>query len=327
MIKQKINPKKFSIGLDLGGTKLASALVNHQGQIIEYKKTKLDLNHLKNSSAEKKQVITLLNQHCLDYKKQYSIETSSKFFAGIGLASTGPLNVLTGELIDPSHFKNWKRFNIINELKKSLNRYKWSPNIYFQNDAIASAYAEKWVGAAKNCKTFAVITVGTGIGTGVIINNAPCQTNGMGSEWGLMLADLKGLQKSNNDIQSYTTEGIASGTALLSRARLQGFNGNSVEELVALHRKTNQYQYLFDDMAWALASLCYNLSLGFHLEKIIFSGGLIKIKDLYWEQTKSTYKKMISSHHRSFAAPLLIAKVGNNAGILGGASLPYIQKN
>ena len=316
---------KYSIGIDLGGTKLATALVNSNGKILEHGKFPLDLASLVSPTAAKKKVLALIKAACLDYKLRYPTETSAKNFAGVGLASAGPLNVQDGELIDPSNFPGWKKFKIVQALEKQLAANSWKPRVFFQNDAIAAAFAEKWIGAASECKSFVVITVGTGIGTGVIFNGLPCQTGGMGSEWGHILIDVKGRSQAGASIVDHTVEGIASGTALLKRARALGFIGNSVEELVVAHRLSNKYQVLFDDMAWALASLCYSLSMGFHLDKILFSGGLIKIKNLYWAQTKKYYVALINEKNPAFLAPIEVAKAGNLAGVLGAASLPFLS--
>ena len=237
------------------------------------------------------------------------------------------MNVQAGELIHPSNFPGWKKFKIVNELQSALATSSWKPKIYFQNDAIAAAFAEKWIGAAHDCKSFVVITIGTGIGTGVIFNGLPCQTEGMGSEWGHLLVDVKGRQQSGASIVDHTVEGIASGTALIKRARALGFTGTSVEELVIANKLNDKYKFLFEDMAWALASLCYSLSMGFHLDKILFSGGLIKIKDLYWAQTRKHYAELINEKNPAFRAPLEVARAGNKAGVLGAASLPYLTGN
>lgn len=316
---------KYSIGIDLGGTKLATALVNSNGKLLEHGKFPLDLASSASPAAAKKKVLALIKAACLDYKLRYPTETSAKNFAGIGLASAGPLNVQDGELIDPSNFPGWKTFKIVKELKNQLAASSWKPRVFFQNDAIAAAFAEKWIGAASECKSFVVITVGTGIGTGVIFNGLPCQTGGMGSEWGHVLIDVRGRQQAGTSIVDHTVEGIASGTALLKRARAMGFVGNSVEELVVAHRQSKKYHMLFNDMAWALASLCYSLSMGFHLDKILFSGGLIKIKDLYWAQTRKYYTELINEKNPSFKAPIEVAKAGNLAGVLGAASLPFLS--
>ena len=268
-----------------------------------------------------------MSSACETYKRNFPVETSKKKFKGIGLASAGPLNVYSGELIDPTNFTGWKRFSIVNELQTLLSQSDWQPKIFFQNDAIAAAFAEQWIGAAQQCKSFVVITLGTGIGTGVIFNGLPCQTNGMGSEWGHLRIDIKGLQQKNSSITDHTVEGIASGTALLKRARAIGFKGNSVEELVVANKKNHKYDFIFTDMARALAALCYSLSMGFKLDKILLSGGLIKIKNLYLNQTKQIYSDLIREKNPSFFAPISVAKANSKAGVIGAASLPYFKKN
>jgi glucokinase len=248
-------------------------------------------------------------------------------FNGIGLASAGPLNVDQGILIYPVNFKDWKIVALVKmlqtKLKKLNQKNKRLPllKVYFQNDAMAAALAEKWIGAAQNLTTFAVVTVGTGIGTGVIFKNRPLQSKGMGSEFGHLIADLSKI-KNPTQRSHYSIEGLASGIGILRQAQEMGFTGSSIEELVLESKK---YQILFDQAAVALAVLCYNLSIGFHPEKILFSGGLIKIKHLYWKKMKAHYEALIKDFNPNFKAPLALARARNQAGVLGAGYLPYIS--
>ena len=121
-----------------------------------------------------------------------------------------------------------------------------------------------------------------------------------------------------------TVEGIASGTGLIRRARELGFKGGSVEELVA--SQDPQFQPLFADMSWALACLCYNLSIGYNLEKIFLSGGLIKIKGLFFNDLRLHYKTLIKQMNPLFECKIEIAKTKNHAGVTGAGYLPYISQ-
>lgn len=96
-------------------------------------------------------------------------------------------------------------------------------------------------------------------------------------------------------------------------------NVQSVEELV----DNPAAQVLFDDAADALAALCYNLSIGFNLEKILFSGGLIKVRHLYWNRLKNRYQLLVNEFNPEFRCPLQVAKCLNQAGVIGAARLPY----
>ncbi|PIS10752.1 MAG: ROK family protein [Bdellovibrio sp. CG10_big_fil_rev_8_21_14_0_10_47_8] len=313
---------RYTIGIDLGGTKLAAALVRHDGHILDFTKVPVDMKKEKSAKKTQDRVIETIAEIVMDFKERYPKQCSLSRFQGVGLASAGPLNVEQGTLIHPANFPGWKTVPLRRLVQKSIQRRGFKTEVHFQNDAIAAAYAEGWVGGARQLRSYALVTVGTGVGSGVILNGKPCQNKGAGSEFGHCLVDIRGLQRHPKNLKHFTVEGIASGTALIRRAREMGFQGSSVEELV-LARST-KYQVLYDDMAWALAGLCYNLSIGFHLDAIFFSGGLIKIRDLYFPQTKERYKKMVREFNPLFLCPLSIAKTKNQAGFLGAAYLPYL---
>jgi len=315
--------KSYTIGLDLGGTKLAAALLDQDGNILDFIKVPVDMKREKSAVKTQRRVIQLMADIAADFKNRFPKETSAKVFRGIGLASAGPLNAEEGKLVNPVNFPGWKIVPIRELVEKEIRARGFKTSVHFQHDATAAALAEGWVGGGRGKKSYAVVTVGTGVGTGVIFQGRPCQTKGMGSEYGHTIVDYKKLKSNPEHLHQCTVEGTASGTALLRRAKEMGFTGNSVEELVAL--KDEKYQVLYDDMAWALACLCYDLSIGYNLEKIFLSGGLIKIKHLYLKQLKSHYKKMIQQMNPAFECALDIAKTKNQAGVLGAGFLPYLQ--
>lgn len=315
--------ESYTIGIDLGGTKLAIGLVDEKGGIIETTKIPVEMNREGNPTKTQERIINLMADLCVDLKKRYPLEF--KKFKGVGLASAGPLNVETGTLINPVNFPGWKTVKIQEKLSKALLKRGFKHPVFFQNDAVASALAEGWCGGAQKLKSYAVVTVGTGIGTGVIFQGRSVHTHGMGSEFGHLIVDYKDLQNDKN-LHKHTVEGIASGTGLLKRAKAMGFQGSSVEELVhALQSGAKEYQPLFNDMKWALASICYNLSIGFNLEKILISGGLIKIKELYFDDMKQIYSDLVQQMNPAFKCKIEIAKTKNYAGVIGAAYLPYMK--
>lgn len=312
----------YTIGFDLGGTKLAAALLNGKGEMIDFIKVPVDMKREGSALKTQKRVIGLMADIALDFKRRFPKETTGSHFLGIGLASAGPLNTEAGELIYPVNYPGWKIVPIRKMVEAEVNKRGFKTKVYFQHDATAAALAEGWVGGAQSMSSFAVVTVGTGIGSGVIFNGFPAQSKGMGSEHGHIVVDYKKMQENPNQLHHYTVEGIASGTGLLRRAKELGFEGNSVEELV--NASDAKFQPLYNDMAWALACLCYNLSIGYNLEKIFLSGGLIKIKSLYLNNLKLHYKNMIHQMNPAFECKIEIAKTKNHAGVLGGGYLPYL---
>ncbi|MNS72092.1 N-acetylmannosamine kinase [compost metagenome] len=315
----------FTLGFDLGGTKLASALLNNKGEIIDFIKMPVHMKREGSAAATQKRILNLMSDIAMDFKNRFPRETSGAHFKGVGLASAGPLNTEEGKLINPVNYPGWKVVPIRDMLQKELDRVKFKGKVHFQHDATAAALAEGWVGGAKGMNTFALVTVGTGVGTGLIFNGMPAQSGGMGSEYGHSIVNLPGLQSAPNALHHYTVEGIASGTGLLRRAKELGFIGNSVEELV--DGKDTKYEQLYKDMSWALATLCYNLSIGYNVEKIFVSGGLIKIKDLYLKEMKAHYSSMIRQMNSDFECKIEIAKTKNHAGVIGAGYLPYLYSS
>lgn len=312
--------KEFLIGLDLGGTKLAWTLISTQGREEFFKSEPLNISHIDDPKKSQRQVISLMAKavrECVEYVQKNKMGR----VVGLGLASAGPMNIEKGELIAPSNFKGWQKVAIVKLLKKELLKSKIKLAIAFQNDAMAASLGEGWLGAAKGLKSFAVVTVGTGIGTGVIFKGEPLQYKGMGGEWGLQIVDVSNI-KINSDPFHQCVEGIASGTALLRRAQEMGFQGKSTFDLVQeIKSGQAQYQKLFIDAARALAVLCFNLSLGFNLEKILFSGGIIQVKEFFWDVLLEEYERLISRRHQAFRAKIKIAKLDIKAGAIGAAYL------
>ena len=104
-----------------------------------------------------------------------------------------------------------------------------------------------------------------------------------------------------------------------------GFHGNSVEELVHAYKNgEKKYKILFDEMAFALAIICYDLSIGFNPEGLFISGGLIKIKDLFFDQMKANYTQLMNEFNPKFKTKIQLAKTKNMAGVIGSGYLPYL---
>lgn len=318
--------KKYTVGLDLGGTKLAAALIDEKGEILAFQKESI-LTLKEDPKKGPKKIVHLMGEMVSSFEDRFPQAFKGKSFHGVGLASAGPLNVDQGTLLYPVNFPGWKVVPIRELLAKELTARKIKGPVVFQNDAIAAARAEGWIGRAKGLQSYAVVTIGTGIGSGVIFQGLPAQTLGMGSEFGHTIAENDKI-KTAKDLKKFTVEGIASGTGILRRAREEmDFQGNSVEELVdALENGESQYQKLFDDSADTLAALCYNLSIGFHVQKILFSGGLIKVRHLYYDRLVARYNMLINEFNPGFRCSLAVAKCLNQAGVVGAASLPYLKK-
>lgn len=303
---------QFSIGLDLGGTKLAAALVRADGSILQQVRVPIELHKDSSPLKAQKRVLGLMGDLLEQIMTDHPKETRGPYFNGIGLASAGPLDVETGELIYPSNFPGWKRVPIRQLLQKEAASRGLKSQVFFQNDAIAASLAEGWVGHARGLRSFVVITVGTGIGTGVIFEGRPCQSRGMGSEFGHMIVE-----------PGTTVEEVAAGPALIRKAHSLGMPIRDLHELVRDY--PHRAPEIFEPMADALSSLCYNLSIGFYLQGIYISGGVSALRSHFLSSLIHRYKQKMSRFNPAFACPIKFAKTGNDAGVVGAAALCFLK--
>ena len=323
--------KLLTLGIDLGGTKIATGLVNASGKLLaEDRRPTKAANH---AELEAKDQIRFLIDSMADSVLEIvqsrpgkTLKAKSQGIFGVGLAAAGPLDVEKGLLVNPANFGNWTLVPIVKLLTAALKKRGLNFKISFQNDAIAAALGEGWVGVSKKCISHAMITLGTGVGTGVILNGKPSQSRGMGSEWGHMIVEHVEAAKNPNDFFPATVEGMASGTGMFQRAQRKGFKGKSMEELANMAQIGDPIaKEIFNRASQALAALFYNLSIGYHLDKFAVTGGLLPIQDLFVPQAIEQYKRMMETTFPEFLAPVVLSQLGNKAGVIGAARLPYLE--
>lgn len=306
---------QFAIGIDLGATKVSLGLVDHRGEIIfKIKKEILAIKKIKPALKAQNQLVNLMVDLICQINYIFPDCFKKSKFRGVGLASAGPLNVSEGCLINPANFAGWKKVPLVKMLKKKLSERGFRCPVAFQNDAMAAAFAEGWLGGAQGCESYAVVTVGTGIGAGVVFKGQALQSAGMGSEFGHLLVAVPHIH-SKKDVRKFSVEGLASGTGLLRQARERGSKADRLENL------EKKYFPLYKEMSANLAALCFNLSVGLNVDKILFSGGLMAKQNYFFKKTKSLYSSWIKEWNPSFAASIAVASAGQDAGLLGAASL------
>lgn len=333
--------RDFTIGLDLGGTKVAVALIDNTGRIITqtsrivtppsmpqldprdpYQPTALEVRkHVDYVAASMAEAVHQVSEGLAPSERRR--------IRGLGLASAGPMDIRKGLLIEVSNMKGWKKVPIVQKLKEAclredLRAFVTKP-IGFQNDAIAAALGEGWIGLAKKSQTYVMITVGTGIGTGVILNGKPAQSQGMGSEWGHIIGDVRGFSKRANRAYDSEVEGIASGTGLVRQAKLRGWGFENAHQIAEAAREGDKRALeLFTQCSEALAGLFYTLSLGFNPEVFAVSGGMLGISEFFLPQAIAIYQEGIRSKYPAFEKPIRVSKLGTKAGVIGAARLPRL---
>ena len=173
--------EKYIIGVDLGGTWVRLALSDEKGNFIGKVQKEVD------KSSEKaigKQIVAMVRLLCMEGDVDFaSIE-------GVGIASTGPLNLKEGVLVKPTNLP----FEYV-PLAEPISRELGLPTYLF-NDCTAAVLGERKFGNGKGLDNIAYITIGTGIGGGAIVDGRLLLgKDGNAVEIGHLTIDFKGRLK------------------------------------------------------------------------------------------------------------------------------------
>ena len=150
----------YRIGIDLGGTNIAVGLVNDEHKIVA-KKTTPTL-----ATREAEAIAADMARLCLEICRENDLDI--KDIANIGIASPGIANPVNG-CVEYANNLPFRRFPIVQILADAMGVDK--AKIKIANDANAAAWGEAVAGAAKGSANSIMVTLGTGVGGGIIINN------------------------------------------------------------------------------------------------------------------------------------------------------------
>src|SRR4030081_1430097 len=169
----------FSIGVDLGGTNLRIAAVSADGQLLEKvtlgTKVALGRDHV---IAEMCEAIQRLST-------QYR---SEGLFLGAGIGIPGIIDMEAGMLRKSANLPGWSDYPVREEIERRLGA-----RVFLENDANVAALGEKWLGAARGVDNMAIVTLGTGIGGGIVLNGKIWHgMNGMAGEFGHVTVEPEG---------------------------------------------------------------------------------------------------------------------------------------
>jgi glucokinase len=194
----------FSIGVDLGGTNLRIAAVSAQGELLEKValSTKLALG--------RDHVITEMCDAIQLLSGKYK-ETGK--FLGAGIGVPGLIDLQTGMMRKAVNLPGWENYPARAEIERRLG----AP-VVLENDARVAALGEHWMGAARGVANMAVLTLGTGIGGGIVLGGKIWHgMNGMAGEFGHVTLEAEGHPCACGN--RGCSEQYASASALLRMAR------------------------------------------------------------------------------------------------------------
>ncbi len=302
--------RPYSIGVDLGGTNLRVAAIDAAGEVLE--------------QTCRPAVYTRGPERVVQQIRDVVEETRARIglgeLRGVGIGVPGFLNMETGVVMRAANLPGFQGFPIRDQIQKALG----TP-IVLENDANAAALGEMWMGAGKDVKDLILITLGTGIGGGIIVNgNVLHGFLGMAGEIGHMTVFPDGNPCGCGNCGCL--EKHASATAIAAMGRMMHF-GNDVtaEQVHELAAAGNERaKQIFECVGRALGIALANLINLFNFPLYLLSGGPLPAWDMFAPALFQEIRKRSFTYSRN-GTRIERAVLGADAGLFGAAYLPFQQ--
>lgn len=306
---------KYVFGIDVGGTTVKCGLFSQNGRLEE----KWEIHTRIGNEGEK----ILPDIADTIQKKMEKFDLKKEDVAGLGVGIPGDVKA-NGEVMAAVNI-HWGRKDVAGELQKLTGI-----PVKTAKDANLAALGESWKGAGKGAEHLVMITLGTGLGGGIIIDGKMLAGgHGAGGEIGHAYTDSR-INQACNCGNIGCLEQFVSATGLVNLAREELAAG---EESTGLDREDLSAKIIFDaykekDAAAVRIVKKFSMYLGNALafiscildpEIIIFGGGVSKAGEALLKEISEIYRE--HAYKVCKDTPFVLAKLGNDAGIYGGAKL------
>ncbi|KPK42414.1 MAG: hypothetical protein AMJ78_02675 [Omnitrophica WOR_2 bacterium SM23_29] len=302
------------LGIDIGGTNIRLGVVDDKGKILLKKR-------LPTLKEQGKKVVIVRFLKAID-----SVIKNSKYtIKGIGIGCPGPLDSKKGIVLSPPNLPDWKNVPLREIVKRRFNL-----PVYLENDANCAGLGENWQGAGKGASSMVLLTLGTGIGSALILNKKLWKgKDGFASEFGHVSINPKGPKcKCGN---RGCLELYASATAVARRMKQTLKKGIKSKVFKSTKEKITAakiYQAakmgdviskrILDEAGFYLGVAIANIVNALNPEIVVLSGGMTKAGRLLFDKIKETVKA------RAFkeairGVKIVSGKLGEDAGIIGAS--------
>ncbi len=315
------NADDLVLGVDLGGTKILTAVTNSQGKMLsrDHNITPAQKGH--------EAVIQSILESAHRALEQADVAISE--LTAVGIGAPGLSNPETGIIFTSPNLPGWRGIPLRDIMQEKLGK-----KTFLINDANAAALGEFYFGAARGARNFIYITLSTGIGGGIVVDGEIYSgAIGAAGEVGHMTIDDDGPICNCGNRGCWET--LASGTALAREARrrikegvttsILEYAGGDVEKVTAqvIHSAAEQGDSLAEEL---IARTGYYVGVGlvnliniFNPELIIIGGGLSNIGDMLLKPAFKVAEER--AYKEAFrAVRFASAGLGRNSGVLGAAA-------
>lgn len=315
------------IGVDLGGTFVKTAIVSKDRKVLAKD------SRPTGAEAGPEHVMDVMAASVRDLLKQSAFNTSHVIAAGFG--APGPMNWQTGVVYSPPNLAGWKDVPLAAEMSKRLDGVP----CFVDNDANCACYGEYWLGAGQGTQSMAVLTLGTGVGGGVVVFGKLLRgIDGTAAELGHLKVQRDGRRCGCGG--TGCLEGYASVSGMV-RTALDALETGKPSTLRAMCDDDSEQltgKMIFeaaqagDELArWVFTETATWLGLGIasivhyqNPEKVVLCGGMIAAGDLLFGPVRETVRK------NTFEVPgrrceIVPAGLGSDSGVLGAAGCAFAR--
>jgi glucokinase len=315
---------KYAIGVDLGGTSIKLGIVTNTGNLI--KKITVRTEAEKGPKKVIGNIVSGINE--LTHKSKYNI-------TGIGIGCPGVVTPGKGIVENPPNLPGWDKVNI-----KKIIFQEFKKRVFVDNDANAAAIGELTFGNGKNYKSFIMITLGTGVGGGIVINKKIYHGDfGAAGEIGHISIDYNGPKcncGSYGCIEAYAgnhylKERIRTELKKHPESKIWKLINNDLSQVsprnVQLAAETGDAfaKSVIDELGVHLGSAFASLCNVLDISVFIIGGGIAGFGKPLFDSIKKTISKRVMAPIRP-RVRILPAKLKNDAGIKGASALVFHHK-
>jgi glucokinase len=323
----------WAIGIDLGGTNIKTAVVDEAEGIMFEDSQPTD------SASGPEGVVRQLALAAADHYQRASEILDTDMFAGIGVGAPGAVDSLRGTLSYPPNLPGWGRYNLREQLQLRLEEsHGLTASVLIENDANAAAYGEAIYGGGNAFRDFMMVTLGTGVGGGIILDRKLYRgPNGTAGEIGFMIIDFEG-ESVHAGVRG-TIESLIGKERIVELAcSLIHEPGTSprLMELCKYDPKRLSPRHLEQAakegdaaalQAWQRVGTILGVGLAnivalMDIRKFVIGGGIAAAGQLIFEPAlMQMHRSTLPSMHEGLQ--IVPARLGNKAGICGAAALCF----
>lgn len=313
--------ERYCFGVDIGGTTIKIGLFTNEGMLLE----KWEIPTRKEQSGKEilPDLAAALQQK--GKEKQFSKEE----VLGIGVGVPGPV-MPNGEVL---HCVNlgWGKV----EFRKELQRLTGIETIVVQNDANVAALGEMWKGGAQGYETLVMLTLGTGVGGGIIYRGEILNgSSGAAGEVGHITVSTKEKEACNCG-KCGCLEQFASATGIVREAKrmLQQTQEQTILEVEdlsakqifdAARQKDKIAMKLVEQLGMYLGLVSAQIAATIDPEVFVIGGGVSNAGEILLDAIRAPYDSYVMPALRG--KPFVLAQLGNDAGIYGAVKLIFAEK-